>query len=94
MLYFLFLNFNKIYLNKVPFIKTRYCWNSFIEGLYLCILQYPGTSNYVVQNELGTTIILPLSSILAAICCFRFFMLFKFLKNITKWTNINAEYIW
>jgi hypothetical protein len=56
-------------------------------------MPYPGINSYVLYMELGTALIVPVTSILSVFSLLRVYFFLKIFKHLTKWTSSLAEYI-
>ena len=77
--------------NDVPFYQTEYLYILFFEIVIVIPIQYPKINDYMLYKEFGSPILIPFSSILAALSFVRVFFVLKLFKHLTRWTNSRSE---
>lgn len=76
---------------ELSFHKGEFFWLAIAEIIVIVPVQYPDVNSYIIFTQLGSTMCLPVSSILAAISIFRFIFIYKFLRHFSMWNSEQAE---
>jgi hypothetical protein len=76
---------------EFPFYKSDSCLYLFFEYVLILFFQFPGINSSIIFTQLGNTMCLPFTSILASISIFRFIFIYKIFKSFTIWNSYLAE---
>lgn len=76
---------------EIPFFKSEYFPYALMEIFVVLPIQYPNVNSYIIFHQLGATICLPYTSVLASLSIFRFIYILKVFKHFSIWSSDHAE---